>query len=206
MAGYIPQIGAVGVFTLAAPFDTQITPQVAYTCRSLRMLSDIAAAGELVWERYYLPLGVSPTEYQQDLADNVCIVGLHAGTGEWVYVPSSFIIKAPDVNGVLYSPVVLGVHLGPVPDTYQLDGLISRIESLVEASLGIKPTIKGMLISQPAIVSHEDSERLEAVRTAAITDNKSDYAKLQKALSELQTTRSSLQQLETWVKSNLPTP
>ncbi len=206
MAGFVPQIGAVGVYTLAAPYDSQLTPQVAYTCRSLRELSDIAAAGETIWERYYEPLGVSQEAYQQDLADNVCIVGLHAGTGEWVYVPSSFIVKAPDINGVLYSPVVLGVSLGAIPDTYQLDGLISRIESMVEATIGIKPTIKGMLISQPALISYEESERLEAVRQAAITDNESDYSKLQQALSALALTQSKLQQLEAWVKNNLPSP
>lgn len=206
MAGYIPQIGAVGVFTLAAPYDSQLTPQVAYTCRSLRMLSDIAASGELIWERYYQPLNVSETVYQQDLADNVCIVGLHAGTGEWVYVPSSFILSAPSINGVMYSPVILGVSLGPIPDSYQLDGLIEKVEGVVQAVLGIKPVIKGMLISQPALVSHEEAVRLESVRTAAITDNQSDYSKLQQALSDLQLTRSKLQQLEAWVKNNLPSP
>lgn len=206
MSGFVPQIGAVGVYTLAAPFDTQITPQVAYTCRSLRELSDIAAAGETIWERYYEPFGVSQTVYQQDLADNVCIVGLHAGTGEWVYVPSSHIIKAPDINGVLYSPVVLGVSLGAIPDSYQLDGLISRISNVVEATLGIKPTIKGMLISQPAIIPYEESERLEEVRRTAISDNESDYSKLQQATAALQATQSKLQQLEAWVKNNLPSP
>lgn len=206
MAGYIPQIGAVGVFTLGAPYDSQLTPQVAYTCRSIRMLSDIAAAGELIWERYYEPLGVSEEAYREDLANNACIVGLHAGTGEWVYVPSSFIVSAPDINGVLYSPVLLGVSLGPIPDTYQLDGLVSRIENVVEATLGIKPTVKGVLISQPALIPYEEAERLENARQATITDNESDYSKLQRALSDLSLTQSKLQQLEAWVKANLPTP
>ncbi len=206
MAGFVPQIGAVGVYTLAAPYDSQLTPQVAYTCRSLRELSDIAAAGETIWERYYQPLGVSEAVYQQDLADNVCIVGLHAGTGEWVYVPSSFIVKAPDINGVLYSPVVLGVSLGAIPDSYQLDGLISRLSNVVESTLGVKPTIKGMLISQPALIPYEESERLESIRQAVISDSESDYSKLQQAQSALQLTQSKLQQLETWVKNNLPSP
>lgn len=170
------------------------------------MLSDIAAAGELIWERYYEPLGVSEEAYREDLANNACIVGLHAGTGEWVYVPSSFIVSAPDINGVLYSPVLLGVSLGPIPDTYQLDGLVSRIENVVEATLGIKPTVKGVLISQPALIPYEEAERLENARQAAITDNESDYSKLQRALSDLSLTQSKLQQLEAWVKANLPTP
>jgi hypothetical protein len=206
MSGFIPQIGAVGVFTLLAPYDALLTPQVAYTCRSLRMLSDIAASGDLIWERYYEPHGVSAEAYQEDLANNVCIVGLQAGTGEWVYVPSSFIASAPDINGVLYTPVVLGVSLGPLPDSFQLDGLIGRIEGLVQSAVGVKPTIKGVIISQPAIISHEESARLEAIRLEAVIDNESDYSKLQRALDDLQATRSKLQQLEAWVKNNLPAP
>lgn len=203
MNGYIPQLNAVGVYTLKAPYDSLVTPQVAYTCRSLRSLSDIAAAGDLIWEQYYEPLGVSMETYQQDLSDNVFIVGLQAGTGEWIYVPSSHILKAPDLNGVLYSPVLLGVNLGPVPDTMQLDGLIAKIQNVVEASIGIMPQIKGVLISQPALVPLEDSKRLEEIRAAKITDAESDYAKVQRLTSELEVTRSKLAELEAWVRTRI---
>lgn len=200
---YIPQLSAVGVYTLKAPFDTLITPQVAYTCRSLRMLSDIAASGELIWERFYAPLGVTEQTYMQDLSANVCIVGLQAGTGEWVYVPSSHIEKAPDVNGVTYSPVLLGVNLGPVLDSYQLDGLIGKIEGVVQSVMGITPTIKGVLISQPAIVSYEESARIEAARKLLITDAQSDYAKVQALSREVQTLRLQLKSMEAYVKTKL---
>jgi PHD/YefM family antitoxin component YafN of YafNO toxin-antitoxin module len=40
----------------------------------------------------------------------------------------------------------------------------------------------------------------------AVIDNESDYSKLQRALDDLQATRSKLQQLEAWVKNNLPAP
>lgn len=201
---YIPQLGAVGVYALQAPFDTLLTPQVAYTCRSLRMLSDIAASGELVWERFYAPLNVSEQLYLLDLNANVCIVGLQAGTGEWIYVPSSFILKAPDVNGVLYSPVVLGVNLGPIKDSYQLDGLIGKLEGVVEAVIGIKPVIKGVLISQPAVVSYENSAKIEAARAKMVTDTQSDYSKVQSLTAELTAVRVKLKALEDYIKLHLP--
>lgn len=198
-----PSIGMSGVFELKDPFHTLLIAQVSYTCRSLRTLSDIAASGEQIWERYYEPYKVSIEAYQQDLTNNVCIVGLQAGTGEWAYVPESFIASVPDPNGVMYTPVMLGVYLGAVEDTFSLDGLQAQIESLVQATLGVKPQIKGVAAGQSVILSHEEHDRLVAARASLKTSHESDYARAARLERELTQAKDKIMSLETYIKTKL---
>ena len=198
-----PSIGMSGLFEFKEPYHTLLIAQVSYTCRSLRTLSDIAASGEQIWERYYEPYGVTVEAYQQDLANNVCIVGLQAGTGEWAYVPESFIASIPDPNGIAYTPVMLGVYLGAVEDTFALDGITTQIESVVQATLGVKPQIRGAVVGQSVILSHTEHERLLASRASLKTSKESDYARAQRLQTELSAAQEKIAQLSDYIKNRM---
>lgn len=198
-----PGIGMSGLYELKEPYHNLLISQVSYTCRSLRTLSDIAAAGEQIWERYYEPYAVSVEVYQQDLANNVCIVGLQAGTGEWAYVPESFIAAIPDPNGITYTPVMLGVYLGALEDTFPLNGITTQIESLVQASLGVKPQVRGVVVGQSVILSHDEHERLTVARNALKTSQESDYARAQRLQTELTKANEKIAQLSLHIQNRL---
>lgn len=177
-----------------------VTPQVIYTCRSVRTINDILASGISVFERYYQSMGVTETVYLQDAANNACIVGLQAGVGEWVYVPESFISGVPKTTGVKYSSIVIGVGLGAVPDSLNLEGIISLIQESVAGSIGVDPKIKSVLVSQPAFIDHDKHERLELARKAKITISESPYAKSKRLETENIELHSKIKQLETYIK------
>lgn len=170
---YRPIIGDSGFFTLKEPYSVLLTPTTLYTCQSVRTVNDFIASGESVYEKFYAPLKVSGDEYQQDLAENVLIVGLQAGTGEWVYVPSSFIVDAPTSNGVKYIPVVLGISLGAIPDAYNLEGIIKQVTDIVTNTLGITPEVKGLVVSSPKWLTNEEHELLETSKKALISNSTS---------------------------------
>lgn len=192
-----------GLFELKEPYNTLIIPHVSYTCRSLRTLSEIAAAGEQIWERFYEPYNVTVEAYQQDLSNNICIVTLQAGTGEFVDVPESFILSIPDPNGVTYTPVMLGVYLGALEDTYPLDGLKTQIESLVKATLGVKPDIRGAVVGQSVILSHDEHSRLQTALAALKTSDESDYARAQRLQAELTQAKEKIAQMNTFIRDRL---
>jgi hypothetical protein len=198
-----PGIGMSGLFILQDPFHQVLIPQVSYTCRSLRTLSDIAAAGEQIWERFYQPYNVPIDLYQRDLANNICIVGLQAGTGEWAFVPESFITAIPDPNGITYTPVMLGVYLGAVEDTFSLSSITSEIESLIQATIGVKPQIQGVVVGQSVILSHEEHNRLIAARAALKTSDESDYARAQRLQTQLTEATEKIAQLSEYIKARL---
>ena len=166
---YKPQQGDVGFFNLKPPYNVLLTPKTLYTCQSVRSINDFIASGESVYDKYYGPLNVSNDQYQQDVADNVCIIGLQAGTGEWVYVPNSFIESAPTNNGVKYISVVVGLSLGALPDTYNLESIISQCKDLISGTLGIDSEVKGVVVGSPKWFTNEEHELLEKARKEKIS-------------------------------------
>ena len=200
---YTPLIGDSGIFTLDDPFSVLVTPQVIYTVRSIRTMNDIIAAGALPYEKYYQPLGISQDKYLLDAGNNVCIIGLQAGTGEWIYVPQSYIKEPPKTTGVKYSSIVLGIGLGAIPDSLNLEFLETSIGEIVYSTLGINPKIKAVLVSQPAFIAHEKHERLEQARQAKITRKETDYAKVKRLEEENKLLRDKIAILEDFIKKTI---
>lgn len=198
---YTPNIGDSGIFKLQEPFAALVTPQVVYTCRSIRTINDLIASGVSAYERYYASLGVSQSVFLEDAANNVCIIGLQAGSGEWIYVPNTFIIEPPSTTGVKYSSIILGVGLGAIPDQLNIEPLITKIKELVEANLGIEPTVKAALVSQPAFIDHDKHERLESVRKSKIESNETDYTKVVKLKAQVDTLNERISELESYIRN-----
>ena len=200
---YTPLIGDSGTYTLKEPYNVLVTPQVIYTCRSIRSMNDIAAAGVSVFEKYYQSLGIGENIYLEDAANNVSIIGLQAGTGEWIYVPQTFILKPPNTSGVKYSSIVLGVGLGAIPDEMNLEDLTATIKEVVLASIGVESKVKAVLVSQPAFISHDKHERLELARQAKTKQDESLFTQVKQLQSDNAKLASKIQELETYIRKSL---
>lgn len=200
---FTPDIGQSGIYKLVFPFDTLVTPKVVYTCRSLRTINDILAAGEEIFDTYYKSIGLTKTDYERDAKANVCIVGLQSGTGEWIYVPTSYIELAPNMNGVKYTSLVLGVSLGPLPDKFNLEGLIAIFKDATTATIGVTPEVKGIVVSQPAILSREEHDRLTLARTEKITQNRTDYSRVREQTQLITQLNAKIEALEKYIAEKL---
>lgn len=200
---YIPQVDTTGLFTLKSPFDKLITPNVVYTCRAVRSINDYLALGESVFEKFYEPLKIELEIYQEDLENNTKIVSLQAGTGEWIYVPASFIEEPPNSNGVKYVPIVMGVSLGAIPDHFNLEPLINQFKELVLNTTGIDSEIKAVIVSQPGYITHEEHERLEIARKTKINNYVNTQLVNNQLRSENDKLREKITILETYIKSKL---
>ena len=200
---FTPDIGQSGIYKLVFPFDTLVTPKIVYTCRSLRTINDILAAGEEIFDTYYKSIGLTKTDYERDAKANVCIVGLQSGTGEWIYVPTSYIELAPNMNGVKYTSLVLGVSLGPLPDKFNLEGLIAIFKDATTATIGVTPEVKGIVVSQPAILSREEHDRLTLARTEKITQNRTDYSRVREQTQLITQLNAKIEALEKYIAEKL---
>lgn len=200
---FTPDIGQSGIYKLVFPFDTLVTPKVVYTCRSLRTINDILAAGEEIFDTYYKSIGLTKTDYERDAKTNVCIVGLQSGTGEWIYVPTSYIESAPNMNGVKYTSLVLGVSLGPLPDKFNLEGLIAIFKDATTATIGVTPEVKGIVVSQPAILSREEHDRLTLARNEKITQNRTDYSRVREQTQLIARLNAKIEALEKYIAEKL---
>jgi hypothetical protein len=72
----VPQIGAAGIYTLLSPFDTMLVSGVNYTCKAVRTIDDLLAAGVDPYAAYYNPTGtpIDKATYTADVAAGVQII------------------------------------------------------------------------------------------------------------------------------------
>jgi hypothetical protein len=199
-------IGAKGIFTLATPYDALLQINTTYECKGIRKLSDIIAFGTDPYEKFYEPQNISRQLYEEDLAVDVSVISLCSATGQWVYVPSTSVIKYPIVNGVTYTAVVLGISLGAIPDTLLLDPLKTSITNLVTNMLGVDSEVKEVVVSPPAILPYDDHVIIDNARVARQTIFLSDSALLAKANIDLVAARAKIVQLEAYIKGELGLP
>ena len=200
---YLPDIGSSGIFTLKSPYDVLVKPKVMYTCKAIRNLNDCLAEGLDPFSYYYESVGLTETDYNADLKNDVSIVSLQTKDGEWLYIPSNYIIKFPDMNGIVYRAIMLGISLGAVPDTLKLDALKTSMTNLVRDALGVDSVVKEVVISVPSIVSKESHDMIETARLSKSTINKSDSLKLSKANQDLASARLKITELENYIKTKL---
>lgn len=200
----IPPIGTSGIYNLAAPFDTALQANMSYQCDAVRRVDDFVEIGVDPYQEYYVPKGITQEKYDQDVANLVGIVSLVSTAGHWVYVPSTYILAYPDLNGVPYHVVVLGLELGAIPSYKDLTGIKQALANLTRDTIGVLPTVKEVVISPEEKVSQTDHDVLENARAILITNSQTDrarYLTLQQQYAALQL---QYQQLETWVKNNTP--
>lgn len=199
-----PPINVTGLYSLGNPFNQAVTPSTPYTCIAVRKFADIIRKGEVPYDTYYLPWQLTQADYQRDFAANECIVTLRSAAGQFIYVPTSYILSFPNQSGVKYTALALVVELGAIADTTDLTAVRSQISTAVRNVFGIMPTIQQVAYSDSVLKSATDHAAIEAARIAAITDNQTDYAKYQQALATVLAQSQKIQQLEAYIKANLP--
>lgn len=170
MANFIePKVGSKGVYTFKPPYDSLTNNQTELECMAVRKLTNALASGENVFAKYYKPYKLTQADYEVDLLQDITLVDLQSALGSWVYVPNSYIASYPDSSGVRYRVMALAVELGAIPDTLVLDPIIDDIRALLHSRLGVIPTIQPVAVSQPALVSYSDHERLETARIGRVS-------------------------------------
>lgn len=200
---YLPDIGSTGRFTLKTPYDTLVKPNVLYTCKAIRNLNDCLAEGLDPFSYYYESVGLTEEDYNTDLMNDVSIVSLQTKDGEWLFIPSNYIIKFPNMNGIVYRAIMLGISIGAIPDTMKLDALKTSITNLVHDTLGIDSVVKEVIVSVPAVVSKENHDTIETVRLSKIINFHTDSFKLNKTTQDLTAARLKITELENFIKTKL---
>jgi hypothetical protein len=200
----IPSIGTSGIFQLQAPFAAHLVAGAPYTCMAVRRLADIIQLGFDPYEQVYQPYGLTQDIYNANVLSDVCIVSLQSSSGVWLYVPSSYILSYPDMGGVPYTSLVLGVSLGPIPNHLNLAALKQRIIDDVKDFVGITATVTTVAVSETEMIAQATSTAIEAARVAQITATTTDRTKLITALAQKTALQAKVTELEDYIKANLP--
>lgn len=203
MTKIIPAIGAEGFYELLAPLDILIKQGEKYTCRAIRNISDYLANNEDVKTNVYDEYGLVSTVYDDHVLTNMEIISLQSELGHWVYVPVSYIAKYPDVNGVIYRTMMLGISLPSLPVDRDLSNLQTDVANLVQDSLGLTVNSKLVETSKPVLVDQDTHDQLTADRLVLSSITLTDRAKLARCNQDLLVALDKISELETYIESTL---
>ncbi|TXI11116.1 MAG: hypothetical protein E6Q68_06885 [Polynucleobacter sp.] len=201
----LPSIGAKGIYELAVPFQAQLAVNTPYTCVAIRKTEDVQAEGVDPYAEYYqpAPFNIGESKYIEDVRKGVCIISLVSDKGQWLHVPSTYILKFPNLNGVNYTNVIIGVSLGAIPDTLNLSAVKTELAAVVTNMLGVaSPEVKEVAVSETAVLSNATHDSLEASRQLNIINSSTSNAKylVEKARADALAIQNAL--LKQWIKDH----
>ena len=199
-----PPIGASGIFSLSGPYASLLQTGVSYTCDAVRKMADIIVLGINPHAEYYAQHGLTYQQYETDLQRGECIVSLRSNGGHWVYVPTSYVLSYPDMGGIPYTAIVLGINLGAIPNYLDLSAIKLRIVDTIRETIGVTSTVTQVAISPTKRLIQADHNAVEAARVANITVTRTDRSLYLEALAQRDALVLQIQQLEAYIAANLP--
>lgn len=140
----IPPLGAKGKFKIKAPFDTSAKEDVEYVVYAIRSIKELVDDGKDPLKYIYQQVGLTETDMNKDLTENVPIIVLSGGTNNYVYVPANRITSLPDLTGVKYQQQMLAINIGHLPIDYSLEVVKETIKEAVLEMTGIESTVEAI--------------------------------------------------------------
>lgn len=162
MKKFIPTIGEKGHYRLAQPFE--LGPNDYYCCKSIRKISELTSSGLDVFTEFYEPKGLSLDVYEEHAAEDIEIIGLMSDEGHWVYVPSTYMLGYPNMNGVAYRTYSLVAELPAFPVDQNFESIKEEIADIVRSILGVTPVVSEVVTSKTLLIETDNHERLRIER------------------------------------------
>lgn len=200
---YTPSLNASGFYQLAAPYAALISATLQYTCVGVISIQGAVAQGIDVLNTIYLASGDTAANYASDLANGVSIITVTSGTGSIVQFPNTAMLSVPQVTGVVYRNLVLGIALSALPDSMDITDLQSEVSALIYSKIGVKSTTFVTTVGGATILTTEQDTAVKAARAAAITNQSSTYYQNQLLISENAAMLAKIASLESYIKSTI---
>jgi len=195
-------IGSTGSFELKTPFDIKASAEERFACKAIRKISDYIANNENPKDDIYIANGLTETNYETDAALDEHIVSLQSDTGHWLYIPSSYILTYPLVNGIPYRSIMIGISLPSIPVNKDLSNIKTDIINLIKDTIGIEPIIKEVETSRTILLSKEDHDDIEMNRAIISAGRVTDRSRYMSLVQNYQTALDKIIELEAFIMNN----
>jgi hypothetical protein len=195
----LPSVGMRGYFELSAPYDNYQINKTVFTCKAVRNINEYDRENKSLFSSVYSPVGLTSADFRQDKKNNEHIVSLQGEAGQWIIVPAKYITRFPEVNGVLYHGLMLGVSLGALPVDKDLDPIVAAISNVVNDLLGVEATIKPVQVSKTVIVPHGEHVAIDTARAERAIQKMSDAARVSILQTQIDRMRNKIATLEQYI-------
>lgn len=197
----LPPIGSSGTYVLSTPFDTKVPAATQLTCKAVRRISDYLSSSEDPKTLCYINNGLTQDNYNEDAVEDMDIVSLQSGEGQWLYVPAKYIVSFPLSNGIPYRSIALAVNLPQLPVSQDISDMLTDISNIVRDHIGVVPAIDTVETSRVIQVDSTKHDVSQAARRL-VQNNKSDRTKVIEANILIGKLSTKIQELEEFIKNN----
>lgn len=173
-----PPFGISGYWELKTPFVAK--QGKIYSCHEIRSFSMLKLQGFDVYDLYYLPHELKKEDEERDSKLYASIITLLADDGERIYVPDTYILKYPIIDGNGYNRFILSCDLGTLPANTQVEHIADKVKAEVFKVFGRQPNVA--IHIAPLMkdnLTPTEREREEANRKARVIDKRTTYGQLQ---------------------------
>jgi hypothetical protein len=198
----LPSLGSSGAWTLKTPFDALIVSNLAYTCQEVRRITTMVGQGVDVFTQHYARHGLTKAEYDQDVQNDVSMITLITSSGDWLFVPSSYVTGWPAADGVPYATIAAAIVLGALPNTVDPSFLTEDLKAFIKARLGLVPDISYVVVSETVMKDQNQHEILEIARENAKEVDKTLFSQLQDAEATIASQKQTIDNLTAYIKAN----
>lgn len=195
-----------GVVITIAPFDTLINPRLIQECIGVETINGLLAKGDDPFTDVYESIGLTEDQFNADSDTGVRVITLQSSLGEIYSVPETYIEAIPDANGVPYRCAMLGISLSAIPDEMNIAELKTELSDVIFNYLGVRSEIKEVMYGEPSILTQEEHTAVEVARVANITNNVSSRLRVAQLTTMVEDMTLKIQQLEQYIKDNIPPP
>lgn len=190
----IPALGKAGKYKLSPPF--QIDETVSYVCRGVSFIQSLVDKNIDVYNDFYVPVGLSEAEYNEDLDTDESIVTLKSSDGNILNVPSSYITQIPTDEEVPYSRFGVLFEFGILPNETAFENLVTQMQDISKSTLGVEPDAALTLLPYDGFVTKEEHKLKLKEREVNIEYNASPRLQLQESLQREQSLKQRILALE----------
>ena len=158
-------------------------------------LKNLIAESISTYNRVYAPRELTKADMDKDLADGVVIASFK-GEGRIYMLPANrFEITIDGV--VAYTHKSLGINLGLLKESTNLDGLKNDIKALIDGTLGIDSQITDVTLGSPQmidVIAHDVREEELKLKITQVEDKDTTIATLMAEKANLLLTIERLQE------------
>lgn len=204
-----PDLYAKGLFNLKAPWSS--ATNTVYTVIAIRSFDDIYKSGKDVYDTIYVPNGCTngtlvdgvAFSFETERAKKIEVITLFDEvTANIIYVPTTFIMAAPNQNIIKYDHVFLSISLGAIPSTLDLTALKQDLSVFVKSRIGVTSTVDTFIMPSDTNPSPDQAAAFEIARLANVTNPGTFQSELLKAQSDLTEMQVKITEYERIIRNN----
>ena len=193
------EVGDRTAFNYLPPYDNIQSNKTIYRVESLSTLSSLVEKGIDPKENIYALYDIM-SDYESDLVNDIVIVEVSLSS-KMFYIPLNKIVDKNNEPQVAYSERMIGIKLGFIPDDEDISSLISDIDLLIKARLGItsndKSHIADKVVSGEVVITESQHLEYQNTRNSLKTESGNYMTLYYNLQNRHQETITKLQSLET---------